>query len=152
MVAAVAGADVAVADSVHTGQCLCGGVKYSAVNLSDIWYCHCKQCQHLTGLYIAAAGAQREDIAITGNVNWLPISERSKSGHCADCGSYLFWNAVGFDTISILAGSLNDSAGLAVKGHIFVSEKGDYYDITDGLPQYDTYPPNGTRPTEELTP
>lgn len=135
---------------VHTGQCLCGAVKYSAAGVSDIWYCHCKQCQHLTGLYIAAAGAKREDITISGVVNWLPISERSKSGHCADCGSYLFWNASDFDTISILAGNLDDTEGLEVKGHIFVSQKADYYAITDGLPQYQTYPPNGTRPNEEF--
>jgi len=139
-----------VADTVHTGKCLCGGVTYSAVNLTDIWYCHCKQCQHLTGYYIAAAGAKREDITIEGDVNWLPVSDRTKSGRCAACGSYLFWNASDFDTISILAGNLNNTDGLAVKGHIFVSEKGDYYDIADGLPQYETYPPDGTRPTEEF--
>lgn len=142
----------AVAKTVHAGQCLCGAVSYTGANLSDIWYCHCKQCQHLTGLYIAAAGVNREDITITGTVNWLPISDRSKSGHCADCGSYLFWNADDFDTISVLAGSLNNTDGLDVKGHIFVSQKGDYYDVTDGLPQFETYPPEGTRPTEELKP
>lgn len=25
--------------------------------------------------------------------------------------------------------------------HIYVADKGDYYKITDGLPQYDTVPP-----------
>lgn len=57
----------------------------------------------------------------------------------------MFWDSVGFDTISILAGNLDDTAGLDVKGHIFVSEKADYYEITDGLPQFDLSPPNGTR-------
>lgn len=123
---------------------------YSAAGLSDIWYCHCRQCQHLTGLYIAAAGVKREDLTVTGKVNWLPVSERSKSGHCAACGSYMFWDAADFETISILAGSLDNSAGLEVKGHIFTAQKGDYYDINDGLPQYETYPPQGTRPAEEF--
>ena len=137
--------DAAVADAVHTGSCLCGAVSYRAVGLSDIWYCHCKQCQKLTGRYIAAAGVKRENLEITGDVNWLPIS-----GHCKSCGSYMFWDAHSFDTVSILAGSIDDTQGLAVKGHIFVSEKGDYYEITDDLPQYETYPPQGTRSTEEL--
>jgi hypothetical protein len=124
-------------------------VSFTASNLSDIWYCHCKQCQHLTGLYIAAAGVKREDLNIKGDVNWLPISEKSNSGHCKNCGSYMFWNAHDFDTISVLAGSLDNTTGLDVKGHIFVAEKGDYYKITDGLPQYESYPPQGTRQTEE---
>lgn len=129
----------------YHGQCLCGAVTFTAKNLSDIWYCHCKQCQHLTGLYIAAAGAKREDIVITGEVNWLPISDKSKSGHCAKCGSYMFWDEPARPTISVLAGSLADTTGLEVKGHIFVKDKGDYYDITDGLPQFDAFPPGGTR-------
>lgn len=129
----------------YSGACHCGAVTYRAQDVSDIWYCHCKQCQHLTGYYIAAAGVKRENLTITGDVNWLPISETSKSGHCKACGSYMFWDSEGFNTVSILAGNLDDTAGLEVKGHIFVSEKADYYEITDGLPQFDLNPPNGTR-------
>lgn len=132
-------------ETVHTGRCHCGSVTYQAVNVSDIWYCHCKQCQHLTGFYIAAAGVKREHLTIQGNVNWLPISDQSKSGHCKACGSYMFWDSNGFDTISILAGNLDNTDGIEVKGHIFVSEKGDYYDINDGLPQYAENPDAGTR-------
>ena len=50
-----------------------------------------------------------------------------------------------FDTISIFAGSIDNTQGLAVKVHVYTSEKAGYYDITDGLPQYDTYPLEGTR-------
>ena len=32
-------------------------------------------------------------------------------------------------------GCLDEPTGLELADHIFVSEKGDYYDITDGLPQ-----------------
>ena len=147
--AAAAGV-VDVADKPYTGSCLCGAVSYRAVGLSDIWYCHCNQCQKLTGLYIAAAGVQRDNLEIEGDVNWLPISDKSQSGHCKSCGSYMFWNSHSFDTISILAGSIDETEGLSVKGHIYTSEKADYYEITDGLPQYDIYPPDGTRPQEVL--
>ena len=129
----------------YTGKCLCGAVAFKAEALSDIWYCHCNQCRHLTGLYIAAAGVQRDKLKINGEVNWLPISDRSKSGHCPSCGSYMFWDSHGFDTISVLAGNIDDTTGLDVKGHIFTSEKGAFYEITDGLPQYELYPPTGTR-------
>lgn len=132
-------------DTVHTGSCLCGSVRYQAKALSDIWYCHCIQCQKLTGLYISAAGAKREDVTIEGEVNWLPISERSQSGHCPQCGSYLFWDMEGRDTLSILSGSLDDATGLEVKGHIFVKDKPAHITLGDGLPQYNDYPPLGTR-------
>ena len=134
-----------VGGRTYTGECLCGDVTFEAQALSDIWYCHCNQCRHLTGLYIAAAGVKRDNLRIKGKVIWLSISERSKSGHCPSCGSYMFWDSHGFDTISILAGSIDDTTGLEVKGHIYTSEKGAFYEITDGLPQYEVYPPTGTR-------
>ena len=136
---------VVAALKTYTGKCLCGEVTFRAEGLSDIWYCHCQQCQHLTGLYVAAAGVKREHLKIAGDVNWLPISEASKSGHCMSCGSYMFWDEAARDTVSILAGNIDDSEGLSVKGHIFVKDKGAYYEITDGLPQYEAFPPQGTR-------
>ena len=131
--------------TVHHGKCLCGDVRFTAYNLSDIWYCHCKQCQHLTGYYIAAAGCKREDLIIEGEVNWLAISELSRSGHCYSCGSYLFWDDASRDSMSITAGNIQGADEIEVKGHIFVEEKGAYYQITDGLPQYVGFPPQGTR-------
>ena len=142
---AVAGEVVVAAARIYTGQCLCGAVSFRAENLSDIWYCHCRQCQHLTGLYIAAAGVKRDKLSIEGEVNWRPISKLSKSGHCASCASYMFWDEAARDTVSVLAGSLGDTEGLAVKGHIFVKDKAPYYEITDGLPQFEGFPPQGTR-------
>jgi len=129
----------------YTGSCLCGSVSFEAAGLSDIWYCHCKQCQKLTGLYISAAAAPREDVIISGDVNWLPISKNSQSGQCHKCGSYMFWNLIDGPNLSVLTGCLDDTSGLAVKGHIYVEEKPAHYEITDGLPQWEGYPPGGTR-------
>lgn len=139
------GVVAADAPKIYTGKCLCGDVTFTAQDMSDIWYCHCTQCQHLTGLYIAAAGVERDKLTIKGDVNWLPISDRSRSGHCNSCGSYLFWDMPSRPTVSVLAGNIDNTKGLKVKGHIFVSEKPDYYEITDGLPQYETYPEGALR-------
>lgn len=38
-----------------------------------------------------------------------------------------------------MAGTLNPPTGLTAQGHIFVAEAGDYYRITDGLPQSATW-------------
>ncbi len=132
---------------IYTGQCQCGNVTFKAAGLSDIWYCHCTQCQHLTGHHIAAAGVAKKNFSYTGRVLWSAISKLSQAGHCAHCNSYLFWDKHESQNMSILAGNIDDTSGLVAKGHIFVSEKKDYFEITDGLPQYDTYPPEGTRET-----
>lgn len=129
----------------YTGSCLCGAVTFETTELSDIWYCHCKQCQKLTGLYVSAAGTLRGDLNISGEVNWLPISEKSNSGHCPKCGCNMFWDMHSEDEISILTGCLDDTSGLEVKGHIFAEEKSAHYEITDGLLQYVGYPEKGTR-------
>ncbi len=132
-------------DKTYSGQCYCGDVKFTAKDLSDIWYCHCTQCQHLTGHCVAAAGVLRVNFSYTGRVDWSDITQDTQAGHCANCRSYLFWSRSARPNISILAGNIDDTDGLELKGHIFVSEKKPYFEITDGLPQYDRYPPTGTR-------
>lgn len=123
-------------EAVHTGKCQCGAVTYRAEGLRDIWYCHCRQCRSLTGHYMAACRTERERIAISGTLRWTPVSERSAHGFCTACSSPLFWSNRELDTLSVLPGSLDNTAGLRAVGHIYTAEKGDYYAIDDGLPQY----------------
>ncbi|MGH8319046.1 MAG: hypothetical protein ACREUL_13890 [Steroidobacteraceae bacterium] len=42
--------------------------------------------------------------------------------------------------MSIWAGTLDAPTGLRPAMDIFVAEKGDYYEITDGLPQWPRWP------------
>ena len=53
------------------------------------------------------------------------------------CGTSLFWRPLGRDTLSVSAGAIDNPTGLTLEQHIFVADKGDYYDIADGLPQKD---------------
>jgi len=46
--------------------------------------------------------------------------------------------------MSIMAGTLNGPTGLALAGHIFCADKGDYYQIADGVPQAEQDDPNMT--------
>jgi hypothetical protein len=57
-----------------------------------------------------------------------------RRGFCATCGSNLFWDA-GTERVSIFAGTLDAPTGLRLAGHIFCADKGDYYELADGLPQ-----------------
>lgn len=136
-------AAAAVTDTVHTGKCLCGAVTYRAQGLADIWYCHCTQCRALTGHYLAACRTQADRLTIAGEVVWAHHSGSSEHGRCAACGSLLFWANRSGKFISVLPGSLDNSAGIAERGHLFVAEKGSYYQITDALPQYGSFPEKG---------
>jgi uncharacterized protein YbaR (Trm112 family) len=42
-------------------------------------------------------------------------------------------------TPSIAAGSLDGKTGLKLEGHIYCADKGDYYEICDGIYQKQTW-------------
>ena len=59
-----------------------------------------------------------------------------RRGFCPVCGGNLFWDRIGGPSLDIWAGSLDGPTGLRLAAHIYVADKGDYYDIADGLPQH----------------
>lgn len=127
----------------HAGQCLCGAVTYRAGGLRDIWFCHCDQCRKVTGHYLAACRTESSRLEIDGSVAWSAHSGSSQLGRCPACASPLFWRQPGSATTSVLAGSLDSAAGIEAVGHAFVGEKGDYYTLADGLPQFTGTPTGG---------
>ena len=64
-------------------------------------------------------------------------TDERELGFCRECGSRLFWRRVGGARTSIAAGTLDEPTGLRTVAHIYVGSKGDYYEIADGLPQYE---------------
>jgi hypothetical protein len=125
---------------LHRGSCLCGKVHFETRgNLRGVVYCHCSQCRKQTGHFLAATNVQDDCISISGeeNLNWYEASDCARRGFCKNCGSVLFWKGNTRDYISIMAGAFDDPSGLHGESHIFVGNKGDYYEINDGLPQYE---------------
>lgn len=122
-----------------SGGCLCGGVRYRVDGpLSDVGACHCSQCRRTTGHYFAAATCAKADLSFESDATlaWYASSPGVGRGFCSRCGSSLFWQREDGDRIDILAGTLDAPTGLRMTDHIFVADKGDYYEIADGLPQY----------------
>ncbi|MBM7066104.1 GFA family protein [Actibacterium sp. 188UL27-1] len=118
------------------GGCLCGVVRYRVTGpLRPVVACHCQQCRKTSGHHVAATSALRGDLRIEGAVTWYHSSPEARRGFCGICGSNLFWDGPGTH-ISIFAGGLDGPTGLAVVGHIFCADKGDYYTLDDGLPQF----------------
>ena len=128
-----------VDQSAHrlTGGCLCGAVRYAAHGaLRNVVYCHCEQCRRTSGHYVAATNVADADLELTTSdgLRWFDSSAAAKRGFCGLCGSSLFWKRLESDTISVMAGSLDDKQALIADRHIFVDDKASYYAINDGLP------------------
>ena len=126
--------------TVTPGGCLCGEVRFEVRGpLRDVVNCHCSMCRRLHGGFGPHTKARKVNITITKDdgLEWHKTSDIAQRGFCRVCGSNLFWEPFEQDATGIVAGSLEDPTGLKTMGHIFVGEKSDFYEITDGLPQFD---------------
>lgn len=125
--------------STLQGQCLCGSVRYQVRGPSESYtVCHCSQCRRQSGHQWASGQCKDEDLAISGDtLSWYQSSQSATRGFCSACGSYLFWIVDGEGKTSFSLGSLDAPTGLTLEKHIFVADKGDYYAITDDIPQKD---------------
>ncbi len=123
---------------MHTGSCLCGSVAFTIDgDLSQPSACHCSQCRRQSGHFWSSTSTHQDNLSFTASdtLRWFRASDIARRGFCGACGSFLFWQHNDEDTISISMGALDAPTGLTLARHIFVADKGDYYDITDDLPQ-----------------
>lgn len=125
------------------GSCLCGAVGFEVAGpLSPPDACHCTQCRRQSGHYWASTDVPRDALTLRGEdkVSWYQSSDRVRRGFCATCGSVLFWERAGWDKIGIAMGAFDLPTATQLHVHIFVADKGDYYEIGDGVPQYERTP------------
>lgn len=120
------------------GGCLCGAVRYHVDgSLGALAACHCTMCRRSSGHFAAGVSAQRDDVTVEGDVAWYESTPGVvRRGFCPVCGSSLFWDRIAGPSLDIWAGTLDVPTRLALDAHIFVANKGDYYLIADGLPQF----------------
>jgi len=131
-----------------TGRCLCGGIAYEirgefggAVN------CHCSVCRRHTGsAFLTAAMVPRANFTWTKGQELLRTYQSSAEGvriFCGNCGSNLASGAADpkSDLFFIHVGTIDGDPGVRIESHMFVGSKAPWFEITDALPQHDTYPP-----------
>ena len=127
---------------MHAGSCLCGAVKFRVEgDLKAPDACHCSQCRKQSGHYWASTNVSTSALAIEGEdkLAWYQSSEKVRRGFCSTCGSFLFWDPLDHDVIAVAMGAFDKPTGTKLHVHIFVDDKGDYYDIADGLEQRPGY-------------
>ncbi len=132
-----------------TGGCLCGNVRYSILGAVDaVFLCYCHQCQKAQGTpFVASVPVAAVDFQITqgtGALKAYRASPHKARYFCGDCGSPIYSHVEGGPTVRIRAGSLDDSAVLQIKAHIYTADKTPWYAITDEHPQYPAREPGRT--------
>ena len=132
------------ANQLTQGRCLCGQVQFEMQGeLRGIVNCHCSKCRKFHGNYGAYTRVKVENLKITKDksLKWFrsPTDETPDvhRGFCSECGSSLFWHPKNQPTIAVAAGSLAEPTNLKTIGHVWCSQKPDFYEIDDDLPQFD---------------
>lgn len=124
---------------MHKGSCLCGAVNFTVEgDLPPPDACHCSICRKESGHYYAGTDVKKDALTITGaeNITWYQSSPKVRRGFCTTCGSPLFFDPpTDRDWIGVSMGAFDTPTNTKLHIHIFVADKGDYYDIADGLPQ-----------------
>jgi hypothetical protein len=125
------------------GSCECGNVRYT---VADAFLyaanCHCSRCRAATGsAFKAFAGIERDKLELTNDAGALMIvgAEQLNDTRCAACGSLLFSVVRDGAYVHVAMGSLVDAPTIRPTEHIFVGSKAPWFEITDGLPQFDEY-------------
>jgi hypothetical protein len=127
------------------GSCLCGAVSVEIEGRLERApeLCHCRQCPKQSSHAFAGVNVRRVALTVHGadKVTWFQSSEKVRRGFCSVCGSALFWDPQieGYDWTGVAMGILESPTGVRLARHTFVGSKGDYYEITDGLPQSESY-------------
>ena len=141
-------ADEKVSEMRLNGGCLCGQVRYRINgHCRHIINCHCDNCRRTHGHVAAYTAVIKSDLFFLTqqSLKWYhDKSPNTYRGFCDVCGASLFWEAADAihpaskNKISVAAGTLDSGHGLKTIGHIYVSEAGEYYQIEDELPQFET--------------
>lgn len=120
------------------GGRLCGAVRFTAAGpLPCLDACHCTACRRSSWHCFASTDAPKVAVAVEGKVRWHSSSDKVRRGFCATCGSSLFWDPVLRDWVAIDMGTFGGPTGAQLAKHIFTVDQGDYYEISDGLPQHE---------------
>ncbi len=127
-----------------TGGCLCGAVKFEIHGeMLPVINCHCSKCRKFHGTVGAYTSTDRENLIMTqeSGLKWyrstLDETPNVYRGFCHECGSSLFWDPREKKNISIAAGALDPPTHLKSTRHVWVGQKGDYYEIIDSLPRHE---------------
>jgi hypothetical protein len=128
------------------GSCMCGGVQYKLTGpLYRAAYCHCSMCRKAHG-----SAFRPRALVAAEHFHWLRGTElvtdyQSSPGvhrcFCSRCGSPLIAYAGDEPKVfNLTLGSIDGDPLIRPTEHWHVASKAPWYEITDTLPQYESFP------------
>lgn len=122
------------------GRCYCGAIQFALAEPPLlVGLCHCASCRRSVGATpIAWATYPRAAFELErGAVQWFQSSAHARRGHCAECGTSLFFETTRAPTeIDVTVACLDDANTVAPTHHIWVPAKLAWTHIDDGRPQH----------------
>lgn len=129
------------------GSCACQAVTFRLIEAPvRAYHCHCGRCRkarsaaHASNLFVPGGAmivTRGQDHLASFKV---PAADRFTQAFCELCGSPMPWHYRERGIIAVPMGCLDDDPGIRPHAHIFVGSKAPWFDITDDLPRFDTYP------------
>lgn len=128
---------------MHTGSCLCGGIRYRIEGaLQAIQVCHCGQCRKAQGAALATnIPVPAGHFHLVSGADLLSHYESSPGkirSFCSRCGSPILSRRVADPgTVRVRAGTLDGELATRAVAHFHVGSKANWWTICDALPQFD---------------
>jgi hypothetical protein len=131
-----------------TGSCLCGAVRFVVTGrVLRAQHCHCSRCRkarsaaHASNFFTPVDG-----VGFTAGAGRLrsykvPDAKFYTQVFCEMCGSPMPRLDADRGIAVVPMGGLDDDPGVRPTRHIYVGSKAPWFDITDGLPQFEEIPP-----------
>ena len=127
------------------GSCLCGGVRFEAIEVPVIVLCHCSMCRKANGAaFDAGAVVPSEKFKLASGADLVQTYQSSPRNHrafCRVCGSRIPSQTPDGKFYFAPAGLFDDDPGVKPALHMFVGSKAPWWDITDSLPQFEGWVP-----------
>jgi len=127
--------------SAVRGQCLCGGVRFTAM-LPTRWvaHCHCSFCRRAHGApFVTWAGFASEQVHIDADglqPTWYGSSPGAQRGFCPRCGSPMLFTSMRWPGEMHVARALIDGPlDRLPAAHVFYERHVDWLDVRDDLPK-----------------
>ena len=127
---------------MHSGSCLCGGVRFSVEGaLQPIQICHCAQCRKAQGGPFASNMPVKTDaFSLHSGADLLQHFESSpgkERAFCRRCGSPVYSRRTSLPgVLRIRAGLFEQPLPVQPSLHAYVAGKANWWTIHDDLPQF----------------
>lgn len=122
---------------MYTASCLCGGIQISInQEISQIFICHCKQCQKAQGsAFVAIAPIQVKNLKFEQGLELVgeySSTKNKKRTFCTKCASPLFSARLDLpEVVRLRVGIINEDIQAKIYSHAFINYKACWFDIAN---------------------